>query len=217
MGSDDSRLAEYYARRAAEYERIYDKPERREEIERLAAALVSLLAGRDVLEIACGTGFWTERVARSARRVVGVDVNVNLLQIAATRDYRDAAVTFRVADAYRVDAIEGVFSAALAAFWYSHVPRSRIDAFLDGLHGRLGRGKRVVLLDNRYVAGSSTPISRTDASGNSYQQRCLADGSVFEVLKNFPARAELERELGARARALDIVELEYYWYAVYET
>ncbi len=178
---------------------------------------MTLLAGCDVLEIACGTGFWTERIARSARSVVGVDINVNLLQIAAAKDYRDAAVTFRVADAYRVGAVEGVFSAAFAAFWYSHVPRTRIVGFLDGLHGRLGRGKRVVLLDNRYVAGSSTPISRTDASGNSYQQRCLADGSVFEVLKNFPDRAALERELGARGRALDIIELEYYWYAVYET
>jgi hypothetical protein len=33
---------------------------------------------------------------------------------------------------------------------------------------------------------SNTPISRRDADGNTYQRRTLDDGSVHEVLKNFP-------------------------------
>jgi len=47
-------------------------------------------------------------------------------------------------------------------------------------------------MDNRYVDGSSTPISERDADGNTYQRRRLADGSDNRVLKNFPTEASYE-------------------------
>jgi hypothetical protein len=50
---------------------------------------------------------------------------------------------------------------------------------------------RVVLLDNRYVEGSSTPVSEPDAHGNTYQLRRLADATEVRVLKNFPSKAQL--------------------------
>ena len=83
------------------------------------------------------------------------------------------------------------------------------------LHSRLARGAQVVLLDNRFVAGSSTPISRRDADGNTYQQRTLDDGSVHEVLKNFPDR---DAALAASAmRVRDVVwrEHTHYWVLSY--
>ena len=43
-------LLGYYARRAAEYERIYARPERQADLSRLRRRLGELLAGRDVLE-----------------------------------------------------------------------------------------------------------------------------------------------------------------------
>jgi hypothetical protein len=49
----------------------------------------------------------------------------------------------------------------------------------------------VVFLDNRFVPGSSTPIAESDAEGNTYQVRTLADGSTHRVLKNFPDRDAL--------------------------
>ena len=49
----------------------------------------------------------------------------------------------------------------------------------------------MVFFDNCYVEGSSTPLSRTDAAGNTYQSRRLDDGSTHEVLKNFPAKKAL--------------------------
>jgi demethylmenaquinone methyltransferase/2-methoxy-6-polyprenyl-1,4-benzoquinol methylase len=73
------------------------------------------------------------------------------------------------------------------------------------------------LLDNRYVPGSSTPIVRRDSEGNTYQVRQLADGSVCEVLKNFPTRAALTATLGADAIGLRIADFEYYWGASYQT
>ena len=58
-------MQNYYNRRAAEYEQIYrrDDPARQAELSSLTLAMQQTLAGRRVLELACGTGFWTERAA----------------------------------------------------------------------------------------------------------------------------------------------------------
>ena len=44
-----------------------------------------------------------------------------------------------------------------------------------------------MIVDNRYVEGSGTSISRIDAAGNTYQQRTLSTHATFEVLENFPS------------------------------
>jgi demethylmenaquinone methyltransferase/2-methoxy-6-polyprenyl-1,4-benzoquinol methylase len=91
------------------------------------------------------------------------------------------------------------------------VPLARLGAWRDTLHARLLPGAVVVLLDNRYVPGSSTPLSRTDADGNTYQQRTLDDGSTHEVLKNFPAPAQAIAALGPRARDAQWLDWTHYW------
>ncbi len=66
--TDDARLVDYYAKRASEYERIYEKPERQNDLEILRNLFRKTLAGRNVLEIACGTGYWTQVVAQTANQ-----------------------------------------------------------------------------------------------------------------------------------------------------
>ena len=53
-------IEEYYARRAREYERIYAIPERQADLRRLREWVLDFAASRQLLEIACGTGYWTE-------------------------------------------------------------------------------------------------------------------------------------------------------------
>ena len=205
----------YYARRAAEYERIYDKPERQADLARLRAGLPALFKGERVLEIACGTGYWTPLIAAQAESVVATDYAEETLSIARSKTYEKANVRFERADAYALPAWPQRFSACFAGFWWSHVPLARLDAFLEGLHSRLAAGARVAFLDNRYVEGSSTPLSRRDADGNAYQSRRLDDGSSHEVLKNFPAAQEVRLRLGRFGAAVEFSEYEYYWVATY--
>ena len=65
-------------------------------------------------------------------------------------------------------------------------------AFIETLHRALAPGAVVVMLDNLYVEGSSTPIAYVYAEGNSFQRRTLDDGSQHDVLKNFPTWEELK-------------------------
>lgn len=208
-------LLEYYRRRAREYERIYEKPERQADLAVLRERIPRELADRSVLEIACGTGYWTQVCAPAVRSILAVDLAEETLDLACAKDYAFGKVRFGRADAYHLEDVAGTFDAGLAAFWWSHIPRRRIPEFLAGWHRRLGSGARVVLLDNRYVEGSSTPLSRTDETGDTYQLRKLADGTAHEVLKNFPESHELERVLGTSATAFDWIELPYYWVALY--
>ena len=81
------KLAAYYAQRAAEYERIYAKPERQSDLAALKIRIGRMFAGRKVLELACGTGYWTEVIAASAAQVTAIDINEEVLQIARAKSY----------------------------------------------------------------------------------------------------------------------------------
>jgi demethylmenaquinone methyltransferase/2-methoxy-6-polyprenyl-1,4-benzoquinol methylase len=91
-----------------------------------------------------------------------------------------------------------------------------VSAFLGQFHQRLQTGARVMIVDNRYVEASSTPISRVDALGNTFQQRTISNGGTYEVLKNFPSMLDVRDQLAAhRGTNAEIVELRYYWHATY--
>ncbi|HYC46466.1 MAG TPA: methyltransferase domain-containing protein [Burkholderiales bacterium] len=209
-------LREYYAARAGEYERIYDKPERQTDLARLRALIPGYFAGRNVLEIACGTGYWTQRIAAVARQVTATDINLETLEIARTKPIARRNVSFEVADVYALPRETRGFDGAFAGFWWSHVLREDRRRFIECLHRALTPGAVVVALDNRYVEGSSTPISHTDDRGNSYQRRRLDDGTEHVVLKNFPTEAELVQDIGADGRAFEYTALDYYWVLEYE-
>ncbi len=211
----DENLKDYYARRAHEYERVYDKPERQADLTSLRESIPSLLDGREVLEIACGTGYWTQFVATRAASVLATDVNKEVLDLARSKYYPRRNVAFELLDIYSEGDLPRHFDAGLAAFWWSHVPRQSLSRFIEHFHRRLQPHAIVVFLDNRYVRGSSTPLSRTDEHGNTYQTRTLDDGTSYEVLKNSPDESELAGALGNNARALEYVELDYFWYVSY--
>ena len=208
----DRDLVTYYRLRAQEYDRLYERPDRQGDIRGLAALLRPVVSGRRVLELAAGTGYWTPIMAAVAESVVATDINPETLAIAQARDYARANVEFRIADAYRPEEIAGDFDCVVAGYFLSHVPRDRVVPFLESAVDRVGRGGRVVLIDNLYVDDSSLPITRTDADGNTYQTRRLDSGETFEVLKNFYDGTELEQLARVHASHVEVHLLTYYWF-----
>ncbi len=208
--ADPQSMVAYYAARAAQYDRIYQKPERQADLAQLRQMLPPLFAGQRVLEVACGTGYWTQYIAPVAEQVLALDAAPETMAIAAHR-VPIGKVQFMTGDAYALPQDQGRFGAAFAGFWFSHVPMARQRDFLAGLAAVLEPGARIVLLDNRYVEGSSTPIADTDAEHNTYQLRSLDDGSSHRVLKNFPGEQRLRQVLDGLAGSIVITELDYFW------
>jgi len=209
-------MATYYAKRASIYERVYLKPERQTDLRTMEAALAEPFAGRHVLEIACGTGWWTPHGAARAAHWRATDLNPETIALAQSKPAMPACVRFQTVDAYTLAELgDETFDAAFAGCWWSHLPLARLPGWLATLHARLLPGAVVVMLDNRFVPGSSTPISRRDAEGNSYQQRALDDGSTHEVLKNFPTPDAAIAALGGRARDARWTAHTHYWVLQY--
>jgi ubiquinone/menaquinone biosynthesis C-methylase UbiE len=215
--TDTAHLVDYYRRRASEYERVYDKPERQDDRRSLHAAIPAYFTGRRVLDVACGTGYWTRRLAGTATSVIAIDIANETLDIARASAREDDGIEYRLGDAWDLAAVDGAVDAALVAFWWSHVRREDLARFLDGLHRRLRLGARVLVVDNRYVEGSNYPITRTDGTGNTYQRRALESGAEFEVLKNFPTASEVRAAvLAAGGGEPTVHELPHFWYATYD-
>jgi len=178
------------------------------------------LAGRDVLEIACGPGKWTQTVAEVARSIVATDVNDTTLAEAAKKPYANGQVRFQRADAYTLEGIDGPFSGAFAVDWWSHIPKARIPEFLQALHNKLTAGARVVFIDQMCVLRrwwglylkSTAPWVlvrkglRRDDEGNIRHTRHLPDGQQFEIIKNFPTREELMSVLEGVAQEVEYFE-----------
>ena len=208
-------LERYYSRRAAEYEQVYEKPERQRELEWLRRRVPELYRGRTVLEVACGTGYWTQFIAPVAKRVYAGDINEAVLEIARDKALAPGKATFFRADAVSLDNVPPGCNAAFAGFWWSHVKKSGIAQFTANLASRLEPGSVVGILDNTWAHGSSTTITRTDSEGNTYQMRTLANGEKFEVLKNFPTPDELACAVRPVAREAHLEALNYYWLLVF--
>jgi SAM-dependent methyltransferase len=205
----------YYAQRAAIYERVYHKPERQSDLRRMEAWLGSdaeaFFHGRRVLEVACGTGWWTPHGARRAAHWLATDINPTTLAVAGGKAV-PPAVQWAEVDAYSFAQIEGQhFTAAFAGCWWSHVPLQHLPAWLESLHERLLPGAQVVMLDNSFVQTSNLPLTRADEHGNTYQLRTLDDGSTHEVLKNFPTPEQAMALLGPRAQAPRWHAWTHYW------
>ena len=83
--------------------------------------------------------------------------------------------------------------------------------FLQKYLSVINPGGLVILLDNNYVDGSSTPIHYTDESGNTYQRRILMDGTEYSIIKNFPTDEELLSLIKPVGTDIEITRFEYYW------
>lgn len=209
-------LISYYSQRAKEYERIYAKPERQEDIRNVQDILSVAFPQKRVLEVGCGTGYWTPSIASSATSVLATDINETVLEIARNKSYPQHNVTVQQKDLYDLaGSYPKEFSAIFAGFVWSHLKREKLLSILSSLHNCLQSGSKVVWIDNQYVEGSNTPISHWDEHGNSYQTRSLDDGSTHLVLKNFPTDDEFSIILKGMVRDIHIQRLDYFWILTY--
>lgn len=205
------RSAEYYAKSAAGHDRVYDKPERQDDLAAMRELVADTLRGHTVLELACGPGYWTGVIAEAADSVLATDINPEMIELAKLRGLPDEKVRYRVADACELPDDIGSFTAVFIGFWWSHVLRGEQERFLKQLTKKLGKDVMLVLVDDVYVEGSSETVARTDLEGNTFQIRTAPDGERYEIPKLYPSDSGLRKKLAASVREIRIAREEFYW------
>ena len=202
----------YYNDRASEYDNVYLNPLEQEDLLKATEIFQNLFSRKTVLEIACGTGYWTARIAKTATSIDATDINETVLAIAKERQNNNN-VTFSIADMYDLtpgQKYDGVFG----GFIWSHILLQDLDPFIEKVSRFLHAGGTAVFIDSNCVENTGhdiRKITKTDEHGNTYQTRALENGTMHLVLKNFPSREFLFEMLSRIATEINVVKLTYYW------
>ena len=139
-----TRLAEqaaYYRARAPEYDEWWQRLGRHdhgeafsaqwdEETREVERALARFKPAGNVLELASGTGWWTERLARTATALTCVDAAPETIALNRERLARAGLplATYIEADLFAWQPTER-FDVVFFSFWLSHVPSDLFDPF----------------------------------------------------------------------------------------
>jgi SAM-dependent methyltransferase len=205
-------LADYYAQCAEIFDEKYQEPDLEEDAYAAAEHISEALANRDVLELGCGSGYWTQHFADAAKSILATDVNEAMLDLAQDHDYPDGKVEFAIADWHDIKLPEGrKFTACFAGGMWSHIRRDEYNSAMTNICKAVGSGGLLVLIDDNVIEDFTRPIARTDSDGNTYQIRELPDGSRVEVIKNFPTDSYLKKKFAAIARDIRVSRNEFFW------
>jgi ubiquinone/menaquinone biosynthesis C-methylase UbiE len=217
----------YYAARANEYEEWWNRQGRydhgrSENAEWLRERHIAeeafdrLPVGPEALELAAGTGLWTERLARRATSVHVVDGSPEMLAHNRARlGTLTSRVTYEVADLFAWNPPRE-FDTVVFCFWISHVPREQLDNFL----GRVARAVRpgtgrVFFLDTLRDPSSGALDHHLPAEGQEVATRRLNDGREFRVVKTFLEPEEVEARFGIAGMAVEVARTgRYFQYGV---
>jgi demethylmenaquinone methyltransferase/2-methoxy-6-polyprenyl-1,4-benzoquinol methylase len=166
-----------------------------------------------VLDIAAGTGIWTQELIKAADHVTVLDSSEEMLELNRRRVQSDKA-TYTLTDLFYWQPVM-LYDAIFMGFWLSHVPPALLYDFIGTIAGALKPGGKLFFVDSlaeptstakdmvedlaRNLTEKETATDAPDHS-NSIITRRLNDGREFQIVKMF----YLPADLGERFRAYDI-------------
>ncbi|MGC9539607.1 class I SAM-dependent methyltransferase [Streptomyces sp. UG1] len=190
---DDALLAEqmaYYRAGAAAYDRPYAEYA---DLQELLAVVDDLPIAGDVLELACGTGQWTPRLAARARSVTAVDVAAEVLALARART-GSPTVRFVQADLFEWQPARR-YDTVFFAFWLSHVPPARLPGFWNTIASALAPGGKAIFIDDGPAAATYEEVLANQPTPAALRR--LDDGSQYRIVKVFHDAQTLTDDLAA--------------------
>ena len=175
-------MKHYYDRLASEYEQ--NEALREEPAEDLPALLhaISLLPPARVLDVACGTGFLTTHLGSE---VTGLDQSEAMLEVAS---WRVPWAEFVRGDAFGMPFADHFFERVFASFFYGLLPLEDRGRFLEEAR-RVG--EELILVE-------PTPEWVPSGRAEGWEERCLSDGSRYEIYRRYFTAETLAEELDGR-------------------
>ncbi len=196
----------YYRARASEYDAWflrqgrYDRGEAHNaqwlgEVRAVEKALADFAPRGDILELACGTGWWTEQLVRYGDSLTAVDASPEVITLNRKR-LPSAEVNYVQADLFDWQP-EQKFDTVFFSFWLSHVPPERFAGFWETVKKSLNPGGRVFFIDSSYAREGTAKDHVLNSLDAKTVTRRLDDGRTFEIVKVFYEPERLEKSLAA--------------------
>jgi demethylmenaquinone methyltransferase/2-methoxy-6-polyprenyl-1,4-benzoquinol methylase len=213
----------YYRARSGEYDDWFyrrDRYDHGDELNRqwfdeareVRTALHSLGHVTDALELACGTGIWTQELARLAEHVTALDASQEMIAINRAK-LNAKNVEYRQVDLFNWQP-ERQYDLAFFSFWLSHVPPERLAPFLATVNRAVRPGGRIFLIDSRHEQNSSAVDHPLRDDEHIYRTRKLSDGSLYTIVKVFYERDGLSETLRAAGFSPNVrITNHYFIYA----
>ena len=129
----------------------------------LLAAIEAFRPTGDVLELACGTGVWTQHLLASARSITAVDGAPEMLDLARARVPASGPVRFVQADLFTW-LPDRRYDTVFFGFWISHVPEEQFEPFWSMIDDAL-EARRDGLLLRRQPSNPSRADRRPCITG----------------------------------------------------
>ncbi len=158
--------------------------------------------GRRVLELACGTGIWTEQLIRVADHVTAVDSSPEAIAINRSR-LPGAPVDYVEADVFTWEP-PARYDTVFFSFWLSHVPPARFEAFWAKVAGALEPGGRAVFVDNAWSERNAWGEKAQQPTGYVQERDDAVGDTRFRVVKIFYKPEELAARLRSMGWACDV-------------
>lgn len=196
----------YYRERAAEYDQWWKREGRYDrgsadnarwfaDVAELESALEAFHPSERILDLACGTGIWSQKLLRHAEHLTVLDGSSEMLAINAARlDAPD--VEFIEADLFSWQP-DQEFDVVFFGFWLSHVPPEKFDPFWELVRRCLKPGGRFFFVDSLRTASSTAVDHQLPDRETITLQRRLNDGREFHIYKVFYEPASLQTRLTA--------------------
>jgi SAM-dependent methyltransferase len=190
----------YYRAVAAEYDANtpweFDESSRA----RLVDALRTFGARGRVLELACGTGFWTAELAELSDELTALDASPEMLGIASKR-LADKGVRFIEADIFSWRPDER-YDVLFFSAWLSHVPPQRFERFWTLVAECLTENGRIFIIDELPAEAADEQI--VPGAVAPAVERPLRSGARYRAVKVFYEPEALRTRLAALGWQIEI-------------
>ncbi|MFN6461739.1 MAG: class I SAM-dependent methyltransferase [Nostoc sp. DedVER02] len=214
---------EYYRARANEYDEWFYRKGRYDrsaeinqrwfnEVAAIKNTLHQIGVVDDILELASGTGIWTQELLRIGKKVTAIDASEEMIAINRSK-LNSPSVEYHLTDLFSWQP-DTEYDLVFFAFWLSHVPPKLLDSFLKKVYQSVRIGGQLFIIDSSFEPTSTAKNHILEDDGNIYKTRKLNDGQEFKIVKIFYQPNELQDKLKKAGFQVEVkVTDNYFIYA----
>ncbi|MBD2207162.1 class I SAM-dependent methyltransferase [Calothrix sp. FACHB-1219] len=216
----------YYSARANEYDEWfyrlgrYDRGEEInqrwfQEIDIVQQALQQIGQFEQILELACGTGIWTQELLKIGNKITAIDASEEVIAINRSK-LNTQNVEYQQIDLFTWEP-NTEYDLVFFSFWLSHVPPELLESFLVKVYKSVRAGGQVFIVDSRFEPTSTANNHILKDDGKIYKSRKLNDGQEFQIVKVFYQPEELHKHLTEVGFIADVKITEHYFIYAHAT